>query len=45
MKILKNIVVLFVTITIAVFATFVLRKYFFSFDKKLTTENKKTIEE
>lgn len=45
MKILKNIIVGIIVITIAVITTFVLRTHFFKFDKKLTGEQKTIIEE
>ncbi|MBQ7136722.1 MAG: hypothetical protein IJO43_01940 [Bacilli bacterium] len=45
MKILKNVAVGFLIITIAVVITFVMRLYFFKFDKKLTKEQKTVIEE
>lgn len=44
MKTIKNIAVAIIVIAIAVITTFVLRRFFFSFDKKLTNEQKTIIE-
>ena len=44
MKAIKNIVIAIIVIAIAVITTFVLRRYFFSFDKKLTNEQKGIVE-
>lgn len=44
MKLLKNIIIGALVIAIAVIITFVLRKYIFNFDKKLTKEQKEVIE-
>lgn len=43
-KVLKNIIWGIIVIIIAVIITFVLRRYFFNFDKKLTKEQKEIIE-
>lgn len=43
-KVLKNIILGIIVIIIAVIVTFVLRLYFFSFDKKLTKDQKEIIE-
>lgn len=44
MKIIKNIIIGGIVIAVAVITTFILRTYFFSFDKNLTKEQKTIIE-
>lgn len=45
MKVLKDVVIGIIVIVIAIVITFILRTYFFSFDKKLTNEQKVIIEQ
>lgn len=45
MKVFKDIIIGIVVICLAIVITFILRTYFFSFDKKLTNEQKSIIEQ